>query len=274
MVGVGGGIYVMPGNGDGTFQPAIYTPAGTSYAAVLAYLNRDKNLDLALIVGNSLNVFLGNGDGTFKTPPLAFPVGQIPVGLAAADLNGDGNLDLVAPDAGLNSVDVLLGNGDGTFVAAIPYTMGGTLGPFYACADGAETCSFTPALGDFNGDGAVDIATLFNAKSAPDSLETMLNTGGTFITLGSSANPSTAGQAVTFIATVSRSFRVTGQPLPTGSVTFKDGSTVLGKATLISGTASLPYSGLSAGSHSITATFEGNKNYNPHKSSALIQIVH
>jgi hypothetical protein len=270
VIGVGGGIYVLRGNGDGTFQPAIYTPAGTSYVAVSGDFNRDKNLDLALIVGNSVNVFLGNGDGTFKTPPLAFPVGQIPVGLATADLNGDGNLDLVAPDAGLNSVDVLLGNGDGTFAAALPYTIGGALGPF--CPD-AESCSFTPALADFNGDGAVDIAAPFNAKDAPDSVETMLNTGGTFVNLDSSANPSTAGQAVTFTATVSHSFNVTGQPLPAGSVTFKDGSTVIGKASLISGTASLPVSSLSAGSHSITATYEGNKNYNPHKSSTLTQTV-
>jgi hypothetical protein len=79
---------------------------------------------------------------------------------------------------------------------------------------------------------------------------------------------------VTFTAAVTHSFNVTGWPQPAGSVVFKDGSTVIGTASLISGTASLVVSTLSAGSHSITATYAGNKSYNPHKSAALTQTVH
>lgn len=273
VVGVNGGIYVMLGNGNGTFQLPLYTSTGASYAGIDADFNRDGKLDLAIVVGNSVNVFLGNGDGTFKTPPLVFTVGMVPVGLATLDINGDGNLDLVAPDDGLNSVDVLLGSGDGTFGASIPYTLGGRLS-LYGGPCAIYTCSYTPTLADFNGDGAPDIVTPFIAEYAPDSLEVLLNTGGTFIMLDSSANPSPVGQSVTFTATVSHSFNVTGQPQPAGSVTFKDGSTVLGRASLISGTASLAVSSLSAGSHSITATYAGNKFYNPHKSAVLVQSVH
>jgi len=275
VVGVNGGIYVMLGNGNGTFQSPVYTSAGASYASVDGDFNRDGKLDLAIIVGNNVNVFLGNGDGTFKTPPLAFTVGNIPVGLATYDLNGDGILDLVAPDDGLNSVDVLLGKGDGTFGASTPYTLGGTFHYFGGGNCAAWNCSFAPGLADFNGDGAADIVTPFLAENgAPASLEILLNTGGTFITLTSSANPSTVGQPVTFTVGVAHSFNVTGQPLPAGSVTFKDGSTPLGKASLVSGTASLVVSTLSPGSHSITATYAGNKDYNAHKSVTLTQTVH
>lgn len=275
VVGVNGGIYVMLGTGNGTFQSPVYTSAGASYASADGDFNRDGKLDLAIVVGDSINVFLGNGDGTFKTPPLAFTVGNIPVGLAAYDLNGDGILDLVAPDDGLNSVDVLLGKGDGTFGAPTPYTLGGTFHYFGGGNCAAWNCSFTPALADFNGDSAADIVSPFLAENgAPASLEIQLNTGGTFITLASSANPSPVGQSVTFTAAVTHSFNVTGWPQPAGSVVFKDGSTVIGTASLISGTASLVVSTLSAGSHSITATYAGNKSYNPHKSAALTQTVH
>jgi hypothetical protein len=72
--------------------------------------------------------------------------------------------------------------------------------------------------------------------------------------LSSSLNPAPLGQAVTFTATVS----ATGSgAIPTGSVTFFDGTTSLGSATLSNGAASLTTSALAAGSHSITASYGG-----------------
>jgi hypothetical protein len=88
----------------------------------------------------------------------------------------------------------------------------------------------------------------------------------------SSANPSTAGQAVTFTATV--------QPpsgnatVPTGSANFLDGSTTLGSGTLNgSGAATYQTSSLAAGSHSITAVYAGDTNFNGSTSSLLAQVV-
>jgi uncharacterized repeat protein (TIGR01451 family) len=83
----------------------------------------------------------------------------------------------------------------------------------------------------------------------------------------SSLNPSSAGQTVTFTATV------TGAS-PTGSVTFRDGTTTLGTATLsATGKAALSTSALSVGSHAITAVYGGDAGNNAGTSAALTQTV-
>ena len=84
----------------------------------------------------------------------------------------------------------------------------------------------------------------------------------------SSANPSTYGSPVTLTATVTPSSG------PTGSVTFKDGSTVLGTQPLsASGQASYQTSSLAAGTHSITAVYSGDSTYASSTSPALSQSV-
>jgi hypothetical protein len=90
---------------------------------------------------------------------------------------------------------------------------------------------------------------------------------GSFAELSSSANPVTAGQAVTFTATISGN---AGQA-PTGTVTFEDGSTVLGTATLStitadtadlwSAQATFTTSTLATGMHTIQAIYNGDSGY-------------
>ncbi len=81
-------------------------------------------------------------------------------------------------------------------------------------------------------------------------------------------NPSTFGQSVTFTATVTG-----GVGTPTGSVTFKDGATVIGGGTLFSGVATFSTSGLSGGSHPITAVYSGDATSPPSTSAGLTQVV-
>ena len=105
-----------------------------------------------------------------------------------------------------------------------------------------------------------------------DSLSTSSGLSGTnqatTTTLTSSANPSALGQSVTFTATVTKS-----SGTPTGTVTFKDGTTVIGSGTLSSGKATFTTSSLSISPHSITASYGGDTNSNISISSALVQIV-
>ena len=80
----------------------------------------------------------------------------------------------------------------------------------------------------------------------------------TTTTLSSSANPAVVGQNVTFSATISPS----SGPVPTGTVTFKDGATMLGTGTVNgSGVATFSTSGLALGSHSLIAVYGGDNNY-------------
>ncbi|MGZ7031094.1 MAG: Ig-like domain repeat protein, partial [Thermoanaerobaculia bacterium] len=88
----------------------------------------------------------------------------------------------------------------------------------------------------------------------------------TSTSLLSSLNPSTAGQSVTFTATVTPS-------AATGTVTFKDGTTPIGTQPLAGGSAALTTSALSKGTHSITATYNGDSYYGESTSSTLTQTV-
>jgi hypothetical protein len=85
--------------------------------------------------------------------------------------------------------------------------------------------------------------------------------------LTSSVNPSNLGQSLTFTTTVSSSFGT-----PTGNVNFKDGSTIIGSATLSGGKASFTTSTLAQGSHNIGATFVQSGNYNG-STGTLVQKV-
>ncbi len=78
-------------------------------------------------------------------------------------------------------------------------------------------------------------------------------------TLASSVNPSTFGQAVTFTATVTPDARSTDTP--TGTVTFEEGTTVLGTAPLNDGVATFAISTLAVGSHSIAAVYSGDADF-------------
>jgi hypothetical protein len=93
-----------------------------------------------------------------------------------------------------------------------------------------------------------------------------VNQGATTAVVASSSNPSTYNGSVTFTATV------TGAAA-TGTVTFRDGVTVLGSGALSSGTAAVTTSSLNAGAHSITAEYGGDANHTGSTSPPLTQTV-
>jgi hypothetical protein len=90
----------------------------------------------------------------------------------------------------------------------------------------------------------------------------------TSVAVSSSANPSGVNQPATFTASVTPS----GAGQPAGTVTFLDGATVLGAATMQNGTASLTTI-LATGSHAITATYSGDATFAASSSAALTQTV-
>ena len=92
---------------------------------------------------------------------------------------------------------------------------------------------------------------------------------GTTTALASSSNPATNGANITFTATVTST-----NGIPAGSVTFSDGATTLGTATLNgSGVATFTTNNLFVGSHPITAAYGGNGTYSASTSATLTQII-
>jgi hypothetical protein len=142
-----GGVSILLGNGDGTFQPAVtYSVGAGTFDVAVGDFNGDGKADLVVALFapgvNQVAVLLGNGDGTFQTP-VNYGAGAGPTAVVVGDFNQDGKADIAVADAG-GAVGILLGNGDGTFQPAL-FTIFGTY-------------PASLVVGDFDGDGKPDLA--------------------------------------------------------------------------------------------------------------------
>lgn len=102
---------VLLGDGRGGFAEVNRSPFdfGVSlYHFIIVDVDRDGKTDVLATSGNSLRVLLGDGRGAFK-PAASIPVGPGAWRMAAADLNGDGTIDVVTSNSESNSLSVLLG---------------------------------------------------------------------------------------------------------------------------------------------------------------------
>ena len=260
-------VDLLPGNGAGTFGAgaAVLSNYLVSQVSVSDY-NQDGKPDLVLFSeGEQTDVdayatagillLPNNGDGTFGAAT-EVATGNFFLNGAVVDVNGDGIPDIEAPlyqpAGGIANTyygfSTLLGLGGGGFappVNALQYTLGEL-----------------PLPGNFVAGNSPSFVV-----STPTGTALYLAQAGTTISLTASASSVAQGQTVSFTATVAAG--QTGRPSPTGSVSFYDGTTLLGSAPLSGSTAVFTTSGLATGSHSITAVYGGDDNFNFNTSTAV-----
>jgi hypothetical protein len=254
----GNDVSILLGKGDGTFQPQKTFAAGKApMAAITGDFNRDGKIDIAVASSEGVSTLLGNGDGTFQTQSIHTATGAV-TGIVQASLRQDGIASLIGIDSASKRFVLLPGVGNGTFGAPVFYPM-----------DRVPTAI---VAGDFNHDGAPDIALPgqpFEVQG-DGGLVVFFNQGGDSVTLTSSVSNPVANQSVTFTAKATPSYGETGTP--TGTITFKDSTHILGTASLSAGTAKLT-THFAAGTHKIVAQYGGNTNFNPDQSATLTLVV-
>lgn len=161
-----------------TFTSTTYPVGSGPVVPAAADVNGDGRLDLIIPIavfscvepqhnslGNTLVVLTNNGSGAFGYNA-TLGVGTGPLDVAAADVNGDGHVDLISANFNENSLTVLTNNGSGGFGLGATLSVGA--GPSYVLA------------ADLNGDGCLD---LVSANSLTSTLTVWFNNGsGGFVT--------------------------------------------------------------------------------------------
>jgi hypothetical protein len=148
----GNSMSVLLGNGAGGLALAASYPAGSNPADTAVDLDRDGLLDVVVAdsaeqsggSGGGLNAFRNLGNGTFADA-LSLPTSAQTIGVTAAEVNGDGILDLIATTRiQVDQVSVWLGNGDFTFESRVNFA--------------TATFPYELTAADLNGNGTIDVA--------------------------------------------------------------------------------------------------------------------
>jgi hypothetical protein len=156
-------------NNEGFNEAVSYTVGYDPVNIISGDFNGDGWSDLATTITTPIElvVLLNDKQGNFDTK-ISSSLPQMSGGLASGDFNNDGNLDVVLVTNDLsysstNNLSVLPGNGSGTFSTAASYEM--------------KTSSLSVISGDFNGDGATDIAAA-NSRGTMISIRINNGSGG------------------------------------------------------------------------------------------------
>ncbi|MBN8965728.1 MAG: Ig-like domain repeat protein, partial [Rhizobiales bacterium] len=255
------GLVITP-TGTATFMDGV-TQIGTAFLDGSGHATITTS---ALSAGNHVVTVLYGGDLLYNpssSPPFAQIVTQdSSTTTLVSSLNNSGLTQPVTFTATVSC--------GATPSGSVNFLEGPTL-PGTVPLDGSGQATFTTSL---LLPGSRSISAVYGgdtncASSTAPPVTQVVNLLPTTTSVLSSNNPGALGQSITFTATVG-GLIVT----PTGSVTFMDGTTVLGTASLNgSGQAILNTNALATGSHSITATYGGDLVYAGSSSPALMETI-
>jgi len=122
-------LYVLLNDNNTGFLPAVAYYAGLFPTGIVIFdIDADGTLDILVTTHgdeapDSVAVLLNDGNGQFQ-PSAGYPIGKLDMssdGLIAADLDGDGDKDIVVPCDVSSTVSVLFNNGDGTLSSSTAY---------------------------------------------------------------------------------------------------------------------------------------------------------
>lgn len=166
-------IYYGTGNGSFSGRTAVAT-SGNPLSISVADINGDLIDDFVVadVSGSDLTIHYGNRNNTVTIQAVS-SYANAQYAVTTGDLNGDGRIDLISTDYNGDAINVSLRNANGTFAASVSYFIGTGAG------------SRQVALGDFNGDGVLDVV---SANYSAQSVSMLLGRGnGTFGTARSTA---------------------------------------------------------------------------------------
>jgi hypothetical protein len=245
------------------------------------------------------DVALTNGAASFTTSTSTGGTHTITASYSGVTI-GDYVLDPSTSSPALSQVVLLLSSTTTVATSGSPAALGQPV-IFTATVTGSSSSTLVPGSTVTFFDGTTSLGTGTLGSGGTATLTTSALTGGTHTitaayggdsnflpsnsspitqvitpqttttTLTTSLTPAPQGQSITLTATVNGTG--TSSFTPGGTVTFFDGSTVLGTSTVSGGTATLSTSTLPPGKHSLTAVYSGDTNFVTSTSAPLAQVV-
>ena len=252
-----------------TFTATVSSSAGTPTGTVI-FMNGSATLGAgalsfgtatfatsALPIGSHTITAVYGGDASFAGSTSSGVAQTVNKGATTTSLSSSPNPSTFGQPVMLTATVAVTAPGSGTPTGSVTFKNGSTTLGTTSLSSGAATfmLATSTAVGTltlaaiYNGDGS------FSGSTSSVVIQT-INKGETTISGSASPNPNKPGQSVNLKATVTAIAPTLA--LPIGTVTFKAGSKALGSGALANGQVTVPATGMTIGTHTITANYAGS----------------